>query len=238
MAISFFTASCNPSDNGTLATKVVSAQILTTIPTGSLVVMYDCNRAAGTHTITSNGGQTWNNINSNSATVNAWWTTFNGNWSGSLQTSCTTFAGRSLILIAFTSSLNYNWAVENTNISGSLAAAGTGPYAIPGSTTTNDSTVTVALWSTSDDNSWTSLSSPDGNWTKTGLDAQYRNLGGTDSSYTLAYNIRTAPGTVGPVSQSQVTVTGDATLYKLFTFYEYFTAPPTSPIFIAWTFDE
>lgn len=240
MPISFVTASCTPRDNGTLAGSVVSASApLPVLNTGSLVVLVSGNRLAGTHTINSTGGQTWTRIHDVSDTVNFWWTRFNGMWSGSVSTSCTATTCRSTMLLAFSSSgLTYNWGVESSEISGSLSAAGAGPYNIPGRTTSNASSVTIALWSTADDNSWTAgVTSSDGGWLGITDAPQYRNLASTDASYTFAYNIRTSAGIVGAVSRSQHTVTNDATTYELITFYEFI--PSTSrPTFIIWNHDE
>jgi hypothetical protein len=119
------------------------------------------------------------------------------------------------------SSANY-WGVNVAQINANPATAAT--VTVPGITTTIAKNVTMAWWSSDDDNTWGSLSGT--GWSKTGLPAQIRNYQGNDQSMTSAYYIQTTtPGVTGNVSQTQATLASDPTCTSIISFYEI--QPPT-----------
>lgn len=77
----------------------------------------------------------------------------------------------------------------------------------------------IAMFNSSDDNTWGTLTGT--GWSKTGLTAQYRNLGGSDSSTTYAYAFFPSGGTSNSVSQTQLTLGFDAGYVMGYYFQEY-----------------
>jgi hypothetical protein len=95
----------------------------------------------------------------------------------------------------------------------------------------NDAVV-VAMWASSDDNTWGNLSSAnpgDAGWTKctatssfcTGTQStQYRNMAGSDGSQSFAFLSKAALATIGTVTQTQLTLAGDGGTRLEISFYE------------------
>jgi len=99
-------------------------------------------------------------------------------------------------------------------------AAGSDPFTktITSLTPRKDSSLTMAVWSTADDNTWGSLSGT--NWTQAGFNAQYRNASGSQMSMAIAYQIQTSAAATNDVSLNQATEGGDAGLTQIMTFAE------------------
>ena len=72
---------------------------------------------------------------------------------------------------------------------------------ITGFTTLIPNTVTMGFWGSPASVTWGSTLAA--GWSKAGLAAQYRNLGGSAQTHTAAYNIRPTAGTVNNVTQTQ-----------------------------------
>jgi len=111
------------------------------------------------------------------------------------------------------------WDLDAALVSNTFAAPTT-PFTVTrtGRTTTSPDCVTLAIWATPDDCSWTSLSGT--GWVVTGT-AQYRNTSSTDQSLSFAHHLDAAAGAVPNVSKNQTTVTGAAGLTAIITFYAY-----------------
>lgn len=177
---------------------------------GDLVIIFGQYRTSSrTISIDEDGGQSWNTANTYTTGASAqstvvFWCEFNGSWSANPSISLPagntqSFSG--MMYVFRPSDPASQWAVDvlaNSNDNSNS-------FAITGVTTTLPNTVTMAFWSSGNDYTWGSLSGT--GWSKTGLSAQYRNLGGSDQSHSAAYKIMAAAGATGNVQQNQSTAT-------------------------------
>ena len=190
---------------------------------GDLVVLWaTCRTASATLAISQAGGQTWNSedsATSTNITSRLFWCRFNGTWSANPSVSFGATTCNSVSMLVFRPTTGTNvWALDQGEAVNSFAAPST-PFTvtITGQTTTNIS-VAVALWSTTDNNTWDTLSGT--GWVKTSLPAQNRNSSGQDISQTWAYKIQTGSGATNDVSQNQATLGGDLGVSGIACFYE------------------
>lgn len=165
------------------------------------------------------GGQNWNierGATGNNHHCRMFWCRFNGTWTADPTFSrfvsgavSGTLALTAVAMVFRPDSSSKHWVVCNGVISGSFTA-GSSPFTktITGLTPRKDDTVTIAVWSTADDNTWGSLSGT--NWTQSGLSAQYRNTTGSDQSLAIAYQLQGTAAATNNVSLNQATLGGDA----------------------------
>lgn len=218
---SFFGVVSTPADNGTNATTTITLTPPASMVTGDLVVVYCTQRGTTAWSVGLDGGQSWSAIGNNTGTatvsLNTFWTRFNGTWSVNPRFDNAGGTNTTAIMVVFrnTAFPNGYWGVEQPQTTNAAAAA---TITVTGVTPTNDNNVTIASWSTADDNTWGTLTGT--GWVKTSLAAQYRNLAGNDSSTTLAYQIQTTAAPTNNVSQTQLTLGNDATAWRRLTFYE------------------
>lgn len=219
----FFADAFTPADNGTNATTTITITPPASMVSGDLVVVYLQQRGTATFSIGVDGGQTWTPLGRNVGTANValetYWTTYNGTWGANPRFDFSAGTNTSAVMLVFRPDDNTNvWESENLATTNAAAAA---TITITGITPNFGSNVTIASWMSADDNTWGTLSGT--NWSKTGLEAQYRNLAGSDQSMTLAYQLQTTAAATNNVSQTQLTLGNDATAWRRVTFYE--TAP-------------
>jgi hypothetical protein len=219
---SFFGATSVPVDgaSATNATTTITLTPPTSMLTGDLVIVYLQQRGTATFSVGITGGQTWNSIGRNVGTANVandvYWARYNGTWSANPRFDFSAGTNTTAVMLVFRpDDAAKDWAFENVQSQNASAAA---TITVTGYETFNDSTVTVASWMTADDNTWGTLTGT--GWSKTSLSAQYRNTAGTDASATFAYNTQSASAVLPSVSQTQLTLGNDATLWRRITWYE------------------
>jgi hypothetical protein len=209
----FGTASSVPDGGSALGTTATIAPPAS-MQAGDLVIVYLHYRTTGgAITVSTQGGQTWNVGTANDGgTVQRYaiaWCRFNGTWSVN-----PIFTGANSGSVALTAVMyvfrptnpNNSWAVHvaQANSNGNAATNQIGSV-----TTTFPNTVTMGFWSHAGTNTWSGLAGA--GWLKTGLPNQISNLQGMDQTHTAAYQIMTAAGPTGNVTQNQ---TAGATVYR------------------------
>lgn len=224
---SFFGVSAVPVDNGTNATSTITITPPANMVAGDLILVYAMQRAQSIADITNSGGQTFiltpNGNGSGTANVAAalFYATFTGTWTANPIFNFSTAVNTSAVMIVFRPTVFFGgWEVIQEQVVNAAAAA---TITVTGVTPSNPNNVTIASWHTADDNTWGTLTGT--GWVKTGLAAQYRNLAGTDFSSTYAYQLQTTAVPTNNVSQTQLTLGNDATLWRRITFYEVNAAP-------------
>lgn len=229
--ITYFNSSSSPTDGGVLGAQTQSVTPPSSMVSGDLVVMTSVVRTGGTLTISATGGQSWNTLNGlDDGTIGhrVFWCQYNGTWSADPSVVSSVDPGsHSVIMHVFRPTSGSNtWAVDNASSSTSYSAPST-PFTVSrsGVTTTQASTVTFALMTSRDDNTWGNISGS--GWVVTG-GAQYRNAFDTSSTY--AHYIQTSAGATGTVTKDQLTNGGDAGTTSRVSFYEASaaTATPTN----------
>lgn len=234
MAITFFGQVGIPTDNGTSATSPLtfSNPPIASMQTGDLVIVYLYARnAAATFTNSVTGGQTWN-----SSTVlqgggpvlssQVFWCRFNGTWTaGPAFTFSSTTNTNAIMNVFRPTSTAHDWGIDPNGLGAGIfleAFAAASPVVLGafGITTEHASTVSFAIWSTDDDNTWGTLTGS--GWSKTSMSAQFRNTSGSDTSSSYAYNIKTTLGASVPnPGQSQATLGNDPGITGAVIFYEF-----------------
>lgn len=225
MAATFFGYAINPTtDDGTNTADPTAVTPPGSMAAGDLVILWaTCRTASATLAISAAGGQTWNSedsATSTNITSRLFWCRYNGTWSANPSVSFGATTCNSVSMLVFRPTTGTNlWALDQGESVNSYAAPGS-PYTvtITGQTTTHIS-VAVALWSSTDNNTWGTLSGT--GWVKTSLPAQNRNSSGQDTSQTWAYQIQTSSGATNNVSQNQATLGGDLGIAAIACFYEY-----------------
>jgi len=217
---SFFGVTSVPTDNGTNATTTITLTPPTSMLSGDLVVVYLQQRGTATFSVGVTGGQTWEAIGRNVGTSNVandvYWATYNGTWDANPRFDFSAGTNTTAVMLVFRPDDAANvWRLENAQAQNAAAAA---TITIVGYDGGFDSTVTIASWMTADDNTWGSLTGA--GWSKTNLSAQYRNTAGNDASATFAYNTLSTSLGLGSVSQTQLTLGNDATLWRRISWYE------------------
>lgn len=216
----FFGVTSTPADNGTNATTTITLTPPASMVTNDLVVVTLTQRGTATFSIGIDGGQTWTSIGRNVGTANValetYWATYNGTWAANPRFDFSAGTNTTAVMVVFRPDDNTKvWATEQIATTNAAAAA---TITVTGVTPNFNSNVTVASWHTADDNTWGTLTGT--GWEKTSLSAQYRNLAGSDSSTTIAYQLQTTAAATNNVSQTQLTLGNDATAWRRITFYE------------------
>lgn len=216
----FFGVTSTPADNGTNATTTITLTPPASMLENDLVVVHLTQRGTATFSVGITGGQTWNSIGRDAGTTNValetFWATYNGTWAANPRFDFSAGTNTTAVMIVFRPDDNTKvWATEQIQTTNAAAAA---TITVTGITPNFAPNVTLAIWSTADDNTWGTLTGT--NWVKTSLSNQYRNLAGNDSSSTFAYQLQSTAAATNNVSQTQLTVGNDATTWRRITFYE------------------
>lgn len=234
MAITLFGVATNPADSANALGPTIDITPVASMLDGDLVVVSVRYRAStATLTVAEAGGQSWSQVGAqyNATNIRAalFWCRFNGTWSANPSFTVTTGALNidAQMLVFRPTSAAYTWTLESGPNAATYTAPLT-PFTVTraGRDTTAASTVTIAAFHSVDDNSWGALAGS--GWSKTGLGAQYRNVGPTtapDNSSSFAYNIQTSPATLPSVLQDQTALGGDAGSTSLTTFAETLVEP-------------
>lgn len=232
MAITYFGAASSPADNA--SQDDTAARSLTppaSMQDGDLayaVAVWHHPSATRTINQTNAGGQTWFPLTLHQSTSSqicrAYWCRFDGTWSANpaWQTSNSTTSGFTLYMLVYRpTETTYTWAVDVAEAAVAYAAPGS-PFdvAITGqSPTASASVVTIAIWASTDNNTW-ALQSP-GSWANPGGTTQIRNTAvGDDGSVSAAYLIQTSAGATGDITNRQTVNGGDAGWTLITTFRE------------------
>lgn len=226
MAITFFDSGTNPADNGAQAGPgPLAVTPPAGVQTGDLVLLFGLYRGStATWSVGEASGQSWTGVSEWASGVTdgvMYWCRFNGTWGAdpSLQINAGT-AAMSVVMLVFRPTASSNtWSVDVARDADSYAAPST-PFTVTraGQVTVGDSTVTVAQFSSQDNNTWDSLSGA--GWANVGT-AQYRNSTGVGQSLTFAAFISSVAATnTGSVSKNQATLGGDAGWTMIITFLE------------------
>lgn len=231
MAITYFGRAETPADNGTNSLSVIISPIASMAAGDLLVVFASTRTTGGSITRSGNAGQVWTALNGGASwgttnlTVVGYWCRFNGNWDTGIEGSdavsiATTGTGLTCVRVAYRPSIGSNTWAEDVALANTAFAAPSSPFTVTraGQTAIADSTVAIAGWATTDDNTWNALSGT--GWVTPGAVEQVRNLAGQDTSMALAHRIATAAGASGNVSKNQATLGGDAGVSWIVTFKE------------------
>lgn len=198
-----FGVTSNPADNGTnSSTTTTIAPPASMLANDLAIIVAQQRNTGGVISVSTTGGQTWNalaTLGASSVTAKVFWCNFNGTWDASPIVTTNGGLAETMVMIVFRPSVSTKtWAVNQAQVE---LLDSTDPYNIVGQTTTGSAnTVTLAGWLVAAAETFGSLTGA--GWLKTGLDAQYRNLGGSDQSLSLAYKIQTAAGATGDVQQA------------------------------------
>ena len=223
MSISYFQSASTPADNGTNTANPTAVAPPAGMQAGDLVLMVAQQRGTGaTLTISQAGGQSWTAEAAQSqtnCTIRLFWCRFNGTWSANPSVNFSGTTCNTVVMHVFRpSNTSSVWQVDVAQVSGNFAAPAS-PYTvtIPGITTITDGALVFAVWASTDDNTWGSLT---GGWSTPGS-AQYRNTQGSSgsrASQTHAYKVMTTAGASGNVSKNQATNGPDAGAYLIIAF--------------------
>jgi hypothetical protein len=233
--VTFFGSASNPADNANPATQNNGVYVVTppaSMQTGDLCVMItQCLSTAAPFTthVPLPPNQSWTSETIQAGTTistQLHWCTFNGTWSsdpagylkpqgrGGMLSGCgqslgdTTIPFSVILLVFRPTTTSKTWAIDVAKASATYAAPTT-PFTVTrtGITTVANNVVAIAVWSSADDNTWTTLAGA--GWVQVG--SQWRNLAGGDMSTAAAYQIVATGGTAtGSVSLNQATLGGDA----------------------------
>lgn len=233
MPISFFGVGTNPIDGGSLTTvSNITVTFPSGIQNGDLVLFYVYYRGAqpsasqGFYYLTSGGTGVKNmqTLGTFAFSTNQSATLFFGQYistqygasiSASTQAAGggNTCCGGQVLVFRPTSSL-YKFKYFTR-----VTTAGSGNATIPSTSNIPANSVAIAVWQSEDDNTWGSIGGT--GWSKTGLSAQYRNIGGSDFSTAYGYSLLPSGGSDTITSMSQLTLGPDPTYATKFIFTEY-----------------
>jgi hypothetical protein len=233
--ITYFNSASTPADNGTNTASPTVVTPPANMLVGDLVVMIGQARAtSGTLSISATGGQSWTSEtqqNQSNARMRLFWCRFNGTWTANPSVTMGSTNCNIVVMHVFRPTNGGNtWAIDVALASANFSAPTT-PFTvtIPGITTQTNYALVLAIWGSTDDNTWGSLTA---GWTTPGS-AQYRNASGSQASQTAAYLVKSPAGATGNVSKNQATNGGDAGRYLIIAFKEEanISASPTSKDF-------
>ena len=217
----FFGVTSIPADNGTNATTTITLTPPASMVTNDLVVVHLTQRGSATFSVGVTGGQTWNSIGRDVGTTNValqtFWATYNGTWAANPRFDFSAGTNTTAVMIVFRPDDNTKtWATEQIS---TINAGSAPPFVVSAITPANASNVTLASWSSADDNTW-SVFAKTAPWINTSLSNQYRNTAGNDSSTAFYYQLQSSAANTGAISLSQATLGNDATTTRRITFYE------------------
>lgn len=230
-APTFIGVTAVPTDSGTAANAGPTVTIdkdagaLSSAQAGDLIVVVAQYRGLADFSTNAQvlpneyGGQNWNierGHTGNNHHCRIFWCRFNGTWTADPSFShyvvgavSGTLALTAVAMVFRPDSSSDHWVVCN-GVLRSTFTAGSSPFtkSAAGWTPRKDDTVSLAIFSTADDNTWDSLSGT--NWTQSGLSSQYRNTTGSDQSIAIAYQLQGTAAATNDVSLNQATLGGDA----------------------------
>lgn len=194
-----------PADTGSNGASPITLTPPASMVNGDLVVVVLLTKdVSGSYSIPVDGGQSWTietqATNGGVATTVAH-CTFNGSWGADPQFATTNVLtnGYSAVMHVFRPTLTgATWSVDVAKTDGAISS-GVSPTTLTGINTTGASTVSVFVFSGSDDNVFGGLSGT--GWAAAGSQ-QYRNQTGNDSSHSTVYRILTSSGATGDVTQN------------------------------------
>ena len=231
-SITYQGVSASPADGGTNNEGAPGnpVPVVVTPPAGTcagalLLMWAHSNAASRTPVVMNSGGQAWTTLSSNSSgtagSLTWLWARFNGTWSASpsIRNNTADYGSLSAGMTVFCpTNASNTWDVDVAQSTSAYAAPGA-PYSvtITGQTPTVASTVSVALWTSTNASQWGSLT--DVGWTNPGASNQWRNTD-TDLSVSLAYRIQNSVAPTGSVTRSQTSATGGSGWKSMVTFKE------------------
>jgi|TARA_R110002020_G_scaffold244311_2_gene457973 hypothetical protein len=237
----FFGVATNPSDEGSV-TEPQTGLALTppsSMAANDLVVVFQTAQGGANNdgkAINNDGGQVWTTDNEAGSysyvgspqSVKIYWCIFNGTWDANPSWDFPNVTGTqaaSLQMLVFRPhppplTDNPLWGLDQPN-SWATYSDPDSPYtvSITGRTPSRDHNISIAYWTSDDDNTWGSLSGT--NWEQTGLSSQYRNSGGTNHSVSFAYQLQDGAAGTNNVAQNQATAGPDQGATGILTFYSY-----------------
>lgn len=180
---------------------------------GDLVIVFAQERSAtSTVAISEAGGQTWTSGTSlgiSTQTSRIFWAIFDGTWDANPSVSFTGGVAQTVVMHVFRPTAGFAWSsTPDTAEATNSGAAPADPFdvTITGFTPTAARTVSLFLFSSTDDNTWAIQTGQ----TNAG-NAQYRNNpAGSDQSNSAAYIIQTTASATGNVTNRQTANGGDA----------------------------
>ena len=224
-AISYFGSASVPAD-GAAATNATATLTITppaSMLVGDLVVVMGMSRNSATWTNGITGGQTWTALTAFNGTGGPYcrffWCRFNGTWGANPRFDSTSATCTSAIMHVFRpASMAHTWAIDVAQASAAYTAALNTD--IVGLTTVHADAISLAVWTSLDDNTLGNLQSIGGSgWLATGA-AQYRNTSGSDQSAGFAHHIDTTAGSVVPNARlDQLTQGPDAGVTAIVAWY-------------------
>ena len=196
--IYFSSASIPAVDGGTSASGTVTITPPASMNAGDLVIVICESRASATWSIGVTGGQTWTSETAFSGTAGPYlrifWCQYNGTWSASPRFDSTSATSTTAVMHVFRSGVPANtWAIDVAQATATFT--GTASPVRTGLTTVHADALTLAVWASLDDNTWSSLSGT--GWGVTGL-AQYRNASGTGQVVAFAHHLDAAASATVP----------------------------------------
>lgn len=222
MAITYFGSFSNPADNGSQAGPgPISATPPASMLAGDIVSMkVQVRTSSVSDSLIPNemGGQVWQRIK-NAPQTNCscalWACQFNGTWSADPSFENT---NANTTPLTIKGDVYRPAAGKRIDLELMLLPVDAGTFnntgttkTITGKTTQSTVTMVEAIWFTSDDITWGTLTGTVGTWTVAGT-AQYRNTSGSDQSLTVAYQAFGTAGVTGTISQTQSIATAGSTL--------------------------
>lgn len=218
MAITYFGQAQMPSTDGAdAATTSMTITPPGSMTSGQYVVLYVYIKANETQSITTDGGQTWTSetaVTGSNRSLRAYHCRYDGTWDANP-------------VVSWTSSVPYAawmtvWDGVDTSTGKDAGTSGNGYGApsspfnvqIPASTITTVTAAALVLgaWGSNDDNTWTVQTS---GWAHPGSQNQWRNVGGSDCSLSLAYKVQAAAGGNEAVDNQQTALGGDVGAYDM-----------------------
>jgi hypothetical protein len=228
-----------PADNGTSAASPVSFNSgvapLSTMQAGDLAIIYlYCRNNAATLGINNGGGQSWNSETTHQSSTSVLtgkvlWCRFNGTWGASPSFTYSSTTNTNAVMVIFRPATSTNsWGLSTastTNIENTLVSyAASAIFGVPADAATftpaQNNTVSLAIRSTADDNTW---GTPTGTgWAQiTSPSSQFRNTSGSDVSSAYTYIIQGTAASIPVSGLSQATLGNDAGIAGLYIWYEF-----------------
>ncbi len=202
--ITYFASASNPADNGTLtSTSPVTITPPGSMTAGMFVVMIGSVRSgASAIDISATGGQTWTArtiVDAASNRFRIFYCEYNGTWAADPSIAFSIAATVTVMMHVFQSSKPIPfWQFDADGTDGNA-------FLRPALTTVKFSTVAIAAWQITANNTFGAVTGS--NWATLGS-AQYRNLGGSDTTMAFAYKLIAAPTSTGTVDRTSASSTG------------------------------
>lgn len=226
----FFGAVSNVNDNTASSTSPTTITPPGSMLAGDLVILYSITRTtSATNAISADGGQTWTPLTAGGntdQTTRVFWCRFNGTWGADPSVSFSSALSCNVFMIVFRPTVSsYLWAVDQALVSTPYSVPSGPPYtvSITGLTNAQANNVTLAVFASTDDNSWIT---PTGSFTAALTPIYRRNPSGSDQSYVPYYRRLAAAGSTGNLTLDQSAAAPDAGSTTIVSFYQY--APPSS----------